>query len=186
MTALCAASADSAPSRRRAGGGGGEAHYPGSQHHLHILNPGTWLLVWGVPRSSHSHRKGCCCCWLGTVVMTHPSTRPASAGDCTLEETYFRGPASARVTWPRPRPRPGPGCRPGAGGRVRELARLGHWRNFGQIAEIISHDELLVRPRLCTVDVKLWRCPPFASWIRSRINCRTQNLSWKWINLSNF
>ena len=41
MTALGAASADSAPSRRRAGGGGGgEAHYPGSQHHLHILNPG--------------------------------------------------------------------------------------------------------------------------------------------------
>ena len=37
-----------------------------------------------------------------------------------------------------------------------------------------------------TLDVKLWRCPPFASWIRSRIICRTQNLSWKWIHLSNF
>ena len=36
------------------------------------------------------------------------------------------------------------------------------------------------------IDVKLWRCPSFASWIRSRIICRTQNLSWKWINLSNF
>ena len=31
--------------------------------------------------------------------------------------------------------------------------------------------------------MKLWRCPPFASWIRSGIICRTQNLSWKWIHL---
>ena len=43
-----------------------------------------------------------------------------------------------------------------------------------------------VQSRMCIVDVKLWRCPSFSSWNRSRINCRTQNLSWKWINLSNF